>query len=116
LLTDYFWVRKSEINVDDLYRKQGLYTYCNGYNPVAVIALAAGVLPNIPGFLVQIKALDAAVVPPFFTELYHYAWFVGLALAGLVYVVLMKPQAKTLAPVEILPEQPEAAEVANAGD
>ena len=92
LLTDYFWVRRSQVNVDDLYRHIGQYTYFNGYNPFALVALALGVLPNIPGFLVQIKVVDAALVPGIFIELYHYAWFAGLAISGLVYALLMKPQ------------------------
>lgn len=114
LLVDYFWVRQSQVNVNDLYRKQGDYTYQNGYNPVALIALAAGVLPNIPGFLAQIKAIDPAGVPGLFIDLYHYAWFSGLAIAGIVYALLMPRQRKPLASVEVLPEQ--AVEVANVGD
>lgn len=121
LLTDYFWVRRSNVNVDDLYRQQGQYTYCNGYNPMAMIALVAGVLPNIPGFLVQIKALDAAVVPGFLIELYHYAWFAGLAIAAVVYAIGMQPHAQQLTAISKLPpselsEQPFDVEIANAGD
>jgi NCS1 family nucleobase:cation symporter-1 len=121
LLTDYFWVRRSHINVDDLYRKEGQYTYNKGYNPVAIIALAAGVLPNIPGFLVQIKALDGAVVPGFLIELYHYAWFAGLAIAGLVYALLIKPKTVAFPTITELPglelsEPPFDVEISNAGD
>lgn len=87
LLVDYFLVRKAEVSVDDLYSLRGAYSYRNGYNPVAIIALVLGVLPNIPGFLVQIKVVQS--VPQFFTDLYHYAWFVGLLIAGVVYGLLM---------------------------
>lgn len=96
LLIDYFVVRKSNINVDDLYRNQGSYTYKNGYNSIALIALAAGILPNIPGFLAQIKVLPEAAVPPFLNELYHYAWFVGLGIAGIVYSLLMRIQPSSV--------------------
>ena len=116
LLADYFLVRRSHVVVDDLYRLQGLYTYQNGYNPIALIALTAGVLPNLPGFLTQIKALDAAAVPDFFNQLYHYAWFAGLAVAALVYVALMKPRPKPLTTAQPLPEPIEIVEIANAGD
>jgi nucleobase:cation symporter-1, NCS1 family len=37
-----------------------------------------------------VKLLDAANVPPFFVALYNYAWFVGFALAFVVYLVLRK--------------------------
>lgn len=116
LLIDYFLVRKSNIKVEDLYRKQGLYTYRNGYNPAALIALALGVLPNIPGFLVQVKAVSETSVPAIFNELYHYAWFVGLAIAGIVYLALMRPGNRSLAEIKELPEQSNTKEVAHAGD
>jgi NCS1 family nucleobase:cation symporter-1 len=116
LLADYFLVRHSHVVVEDLYRRQGLYTYRNGYNPIALIALGAGVLPNLPGFLTQIKVLNSAAVPDFFNQLYHYAWFVGLAVSAVVYVALMKPQPKSLATVQPLPEPIEIVEIANAGD
>jgi NCS1 family nucleobase:cation symporter-1 len=97
LLADYFWVRKSTVQVDELYRLQGAYTYNNGYNPIALIALALGVLPNIPGFLAQIKVLNETSVPGVFMEIYHYAWFAGLAIAGVAYAILMQCQPQSQA-------------------
>ncbi len=55
---------------------------------VALIALVIAVLPNLPGFLVNVKLLDADTVPPFFVALYSYAWFVGFGIAFVVYVIL----------------------------
>jgi NCS1 family nucleobase:cation symporter-1 len=52
-----------------------------------MIALALGILPNIPGFLAQVSPLN---VPSFFTNLYSYAWFTGFILSGLIYCILMK--------------------------
>jgi nucleobase:cation symporter-1, NCS1 family len=116
LLTDYFWIRQSKIHVPDLYRKQGLYTYQNGYNPIALIALLLGVLPNIPGFLGQTKVINPIFIPELFNHIYHYAWFVGLAIAAIVYALLMKSQPAVLATVTEIPEQPLAVEITNAGD
>ena len=45
-------------------------------------------LPNLPGFLVTMKIVDSTSVPPFFVRLYDYAWFVGFAIAFVVYLVL----------------------------
>ena len=88
LLVDYFLIRKTELDRDALFRHDGAYGYRGGWNPVALIALAAGVLPNLPGFL---KAAGfVADVPDGFETIYTYAWFVGLAVAGLVYLALMK--------------------------
>jgi NCS1 family nucleobase:cation symporter-1 len=48
------------------------------------------VLPNLPGFLVTIKVIPATAVPSSLVDLYNYAWFVGFALAFLIYLVLRK--------------------------
>jgi NCS1 family nucleobase:cation symporter-1 len=50
-----------------------------------MVALAAGILPNLPGFLGTIKV---ATVPHWWMELYHYAWFVGFGNAFVVYALL----------------------------
>lgn len=89
ILTDYFLVRRTVLNADDLYRRGGVYSYRSGFNPRAIIALVAGVLPNIPGFLAQVGLLDAARMP-FMVSLYDYAWFIGLGLSGIVYYILMR--------------------------
>ena len=39
LIVDYFLIRRTEIDVEDLFREQGRYTYRSGWNPIAVIAL-----------------------------------------------------------------------------
>ena len=83
ILVDYFIVRRTHLAVNDLYRKDGRYS---GINPRAVIALAIGVAPNIPGFLVQVGLSSASGG---LVDLYHYAWFTGLFVAGIVYWLLM---------------------------
>lgn len=97
LLIDYFIIRKCRLQVEDLYRKEGLYTYTNGYNPRAIAAALIGILPNVPGFLVQIKALEAGVIPLWITDLYNYAWFIGLFLSGISYYMLMRNHASATA-------------------
>ncbi len=53
-----------------------------------MIALVVGVLPSLPGFLVTIKMLAPERSVPFLVHLYDYAWFVGFALAFVLYLVL----------------------------
>ncbi len=84
ILVDYFLIRKTELNVEDLYRSSGIYA---GVNPVAIIALVVGVLPNIPGFLANIGLYSGS---GFIVDLYNYAWFIGLGISSLVYYVLMR--------------------------
>ncbi len=90
LIADYFVVRKTNLNVQDLYRMNGEYTYSKGFNTAAVVALIVGVIPNIPGFLGTISVIDPAMVGSFFMHLYSYAWFVGFIAAFVVYVGMMK--------------------------
>lgn len=89
LLVDYFSIRKSNVKVDDLYKHSGSYSYNKGYNNNALIALACGVLPNLPGFLLQIKLLPIDMFPSFINDLYQYAWFTGLFLSSISYFMLM---------------------------
>jgi NCS1 family nucleobase:cation symporter-1 len=90
MIADYFFIRKKNLNLDDLYKTDGIYRYKNGYNRAAIVALLLGILPNIPGFLLQVKLVGNDVFPIWMAELYHYAWFVGFAVSGLLYFFLMK--------------------------
>ncbi len=86
LIADYFLLRRTELDVADLFRKKGKYTYYRGWNPIALFALALGVAPNVPGFLVAAGAVDQ--VPGIFVTLYTYAWFIGFGLSGTIYLVV----------------------------
>jgi len=90
MIADYFVWRRRQLDVPDLYRANGRYRFTNGVSLVAMIALLVAVLPNLPGFLVNVKLLDAASTPRFFVALYDYAWFVGFAIAFVVYLALRK--------------------------
>ena len=90
LIVDYYFVRKQKLVVDELYQPRGIYSYKNGFNNAAVIALVLGVLPNLPGFLLQIKVISSSVFPAWISDLYHYAWFVGFFVSGIVYILLMR--------------------------
>jgi NCS1 family nucleobase:cation symporter-1 len=87
LIADYFVVRKTELDVEDLFRSHGRYRFVGGWNPIALVALVLGVAPNVPGFLVAAGAIASA--PAFFTEVYTYAWFVGFFVSGTIYWMSM---------------------------
>jgi nucleobase:cation symporter-1, NCS1 family len=78
MVVDYFLVRHKQLDTYSLYRRGGIYEYKNGFNPIALIALVAGV----------VVALIGRFVPPI-SFLYDYAWFVGFFLSGAIYYVLM---------------------------
>lgn len=90
MIADYYFIRKQQLHVHDLYRHDGRYRFTNGYNSKAIIALLLGILPNVPGFLVTVKLISSGLVPAWITNLYHYAWFVGFFVSGILYILLMR--------------------------
>ena len=60
---------------------------------LAYLGLRHGVLPNVPGFLNAAFPAAFPDVPEVFKLIYTYAWFIGLALAALVYRVAMRGKA-----------------------
>lgn len=90
LIADYYFIRRQQLNVDELYQHNGRYNYRNGFNAKAIIALLLGILPNVPGFLVITKIISSENVNTWIANLYNYAWFVGFFVSGIVYWVLTK--------------------------
>jgi nucleobase:cation symporter-1, NCS1 family len=90
MIADYYFIRKQKLAVAELYSHAGRYSYKNGFNTTAIIALLIGIFPNIPGFLLQVKVVSATAFPGWISDLYHYAWFVGFLVSGFVYWVLSK--------------------------
>jgi len=107
LIADYFVWRRCQLNLPALYRTNGEYRFTNGFSYVALIALVFGALPSLPGFLVQVKVIDADKVAPSLVGLYSYAWFIGFAIAFATYLAGRKLTA--LAPPAVALDQPEAA-------
>ncbi len=84
ILVDYFLVRKTKLDLDELYSNEGRYS---GVNMAAIGALVAGILPNVPGFLAHVGLMvDTGPL----VNLYNYAWFIGLAISALSYLWLMR--------------------------
>jgi NCS1 family nucleobase:cation symporter-1 len=94
MIVDYFFIRKKQLIVDDLYLHDGIYQYNSGFNLVAIIAFVVGVLPSVPGFLTAIHILQNDSFPEWLIHLYNYSWFVGFAVAAIVYGVLFNKNKK----------------------
>jgi len=90
MIADYFFIRKQQLIVEDLYTHNGIYKFKNGFNIIALVAFVIGVIPVVPGFLVTVKLIDANAVATWLSNLYHYAWFVGFLVSGVVYWLLTK--------------------------
>lgn len=88
LIADYFLLRKCQLNTEHLFRHDGQYSAGGGWNKAGLLALVIGILPNLPGFLNVAGIVDS--VPAIFNTLYNYAWFVGVIIAAVVYLLLAK--------------------------
>ena len=90
LIADYFVIRKCSLDVGALYDSRGKYRYHGGFSLAALVALLAGVLPSVPGFLAAVKMIAPDAMPAFLVGIYHYAWFVGFGVAFGVYWLVRK--------------------------
>jgi NCS1 family nucleobase:cation symporter-1 len=90
LIADFFFIRKQNLNVNELYDLNGRYSYSNGFNSAAIVALFAGIIPNVPGFLSTIGLISKEAFPHWVDNLYNYAWFVGFGVSFVSYYFLMR--------------------------
>jgi NCS1 family nucleobase:cation symporter-1 len=79
MITDYFLLRSTYLDVGELYNPIGIYRYGSGVNYRAIIALVAGVVVALIGLL----------VPPL-RWFYDYAWFVGFLVSSVIYWIAMR--------------------------
>ncbi|HTB52916.1 MAG TPA: NCS1 family nucleobase:cation symporter-1 [Ferruginibacter sp.] len=90
MIVDYYFIRKQQLAVSEMYVSLGQYSFTNGFNKMAIIALLLGIVPNVPGFLLQIKLVSAEAFPAWISQLYNYAWFVGFFVSGITYLLFMR--------------------------
>jgi NCS1 family nucleobase:cation symporter-1 len=79
LIADYWLVRRTHLELPDLYLPDGAYSYSFGWNWRAVVATLLGCA----------LAWGGLVIHPL-RPLYDYAWFVGLFVSGVVYIFLSR--------------------------
>lgn len=86
MICDYFVIRHKRLITDDLYLRGGEYEYSGGFNWRAIAALCIG----------SALALMGKGVPSV-RFLYDYSWFVGFAVAFVLYWALMGRKKQLLA-------------------
>jgi NCS1 family nucleobase:cation symporter-1 len=91
LIADYFLIRRTQFDLTGLYRKAGPYWYRGGFNPRALIALAAGIAPCVPGFLATVGLAEFSHV---WTDMYVGAWFISFGISFVVYASLMAARSR----------------------
>ncbi|HEU4767826.1 MAG TPA: NCS1 family nucleobase:cation symporter-1 [Pyrinomonadaceae bacterium] len=91
LICDYWVLRKRRLDLAGLFDPKGPYSYGNGFNWRAVVALFVSIAPVVPGFLNAASTPGGQVAnPTFLDHLYTYAWFVTFALGFVIYYVLTR--------------------------
>jgi cytosine/uracil/thiamine/allantoin permease len=86
LIADYFLIRKKKLELAELYKEDGIYSYGKtGFNKSAMIALFVGVFAALIGYWV-----------PTLSFLYSLSWFTGFIISFVLYVLLMKNNNTTL--------------------
>lgn len=81
LLTDYYIVRRSVMDVNALYRRQSNlpYWYHNGINPVAILVMVVAVIAG-----------SAVVFMPALKPIHNMSLFIGGGIAAILYGLLMR--------------------------
>jgi NCS1 family nucleobase:cation symporter-1 len=80
LIADYYFIRKKEMALPELYKEEGIYSYGKtGFNKAAMISLVVSVFLALIGYWV-----------PALNFLYSLSWFTGFIIAFVLYYFLMK--------------------------
>jgi NCS1 family nucleobase:cation symporter-1 len=100
LIADHWLVRRTRLDLAELYRPQGRYWYTGGWNWRALVAFVIGGVLAIGGSYSTVDAHGVSQGPfpangmiPALKVLADYGWAVGLASALLLYQLLSLPAA-----------------------
>jgi NCS1 family nucleobase:cation symporter-1 len=95
LICDYWIIKRRQIELAELYKTDGIYSYSGGFNWRAVAALALAIAPVVPGFFRAAATPGGQVADAgFFDTLYTYAWFVTFGIAFVLYYFLTNLKGK----------------------
>ncbi|MEJ2113320.1 MAG: NCS1 family nucleobase:cation symporter-1 [Flavobacteriaceae bacterium] len=80
LICDYFLIRNKTLQLEELYKEEGIYSYGKtGFNKAGMIAFIVGVFLALVGYWV-----------PALNFLYSLSWFTGFIISFALYYFLMK--------------------------
>ena len=89
LIADYWLIRRTRLDVDELYRADGRYAYRRGWNPAALSPSRPACCPTCPASSRRRRRTPSRWIGAGWAAAYAYAWFIGLAVALAVYAALM---------------------------
>lgn len=105
LASDYWLVKKQNIDVPALYNPDGRYRYWNGINWRALLSLLIATSPNLPGLGysigMQADGTDTVNISEGAKHLYTFDWLFGFTMSIFVYTALswIFPAKESLTPV-----------------
>ncbi|KAI0309766.1 NCS1 nucleoside transporter family [Amylostereum chailletii] len=104
MVTDYWLVHRTHVDVPSMYRPHGRYRYTNGVNMRALAALIVSVPPNLPGL---INSINPSIPIGGAVFVYNIAYLFGFFVASGVYYVLsvLWPAKETLLDHTILEDE-----------
>lgn len=94
MVVDYWLLKKTNLNVPELFKLEGAYTYFKGLNLKALAALIVGALFAVGGaYSAVVDGVPTGPFPengfiPIFQPFYDYNWMVSFAVGFIVYVLL----------------------------
>lgn len=96
LCADYWIIKKRNLDVPSLYRRQGRYRYKGGFNWRAAVAFTIALVPNIPGLAVAVNS--DLTIPAGIQHIYDMNYLYGFCSAAIVYcgLSLAFPATETL--------------------
>jgi NCS1 family nucleobase:cation symporter-1 len=88
MISDYYFVRKGYLKIEELYSssKQGVYYFTFGVNWRAYVAYIAGILINVVGFAGAVGARISTAAQ----NMYHLNFYLGFIISAVVYYGLCK--------------------------
>jgi len=89
IASDYWLIKRRQIDVPALYDPYGRYRYWNGINWQGLLAFLLAVAPNLPGLAYSINPTGTHVSQGVI-NLYTFDWLYGFVVSILVYTVLHK--------------------------
>jgi NCS1 family nucleobase:cation symporter-1 len=91
MIVDYWILRKRQLDLAELYKLDGRYSYSGGWNWRAIAAVLIGVIPVLPGFFKAATTPGFAGVfqdPTFIESLYNYGLFFTFGVSAVAYLAL----------------------------
>ncbi|HEV2782201.1 MAG TPA: NCS1 family nucleobase:cation symporter-1 [Actinophytocola sp.] len=102
LIAGYWLVHRTQLNLVDLYRRDGRYWYLAGFSWQGLVATGVGMLLAVGGVYSNPGAgpFPEDGLIPFLKPLYDYSWAIGLVASLITFLVLTGPNGNRREPAD----------------